>query len=53
MYFVQPVKMSNSDNFSSNIIIESVYSVSVNETVSNPDTSLNTILDFTTHLHGQ
>lgn len=47
----KPVQMGNGDNFTSNIIIETVYSISVDKTVSNPNTSLDAILYFTTNLY--
>lgn len=47
----KPVQMGNGDNFTSNIIIETVYSISVYKTVSNPNTSLDAILYFTTNLY--
>ena len=45
--------MSNGDYFSSNVVIQAVYSIGVNETISNPDTSLHTIFDFPTNLQLQ
>ena len=45
--------MSDGDDFASNVVIESVNSISVDETVSNPNASLDTILDLTTNLEWQ
>ena len=46
----KPVQMGDGDNFTSNIVIETVNSIGVDKTVSNPDTSLHTIFYFTTNL---
>ena len=42
--------MSNGDNFTSDIIIETVHSISVDKTVSNPDASLNAVFYFPANL---
>ena len=46
----KPVQMGDSDNFSADIVIQSIYSIGVDETISNPDASLHTIFYFATNL---
>ena len=42
--------MSNGNNFTSNVIVETVHSISVDKTVSNPNASLDTVFYFPTNL---
>ena len=42
--------MGDSDNFSADIVIKSIHSIGVDETISNPDASLHTIFYFATNL---
>ena len=46
----KPVQMGDSDNFSADIVIQSIHSIGVDETISNPDASLHTIFYFATNL---
>lgn len=46
----KPVQMGDSDNFSTDIVIQSIHSIGVDETISNPDASLHTIFYFATNL---
>lgn len=46
----KPVQMGNGDDFTSNIVIETIHSIGVDKTVSYPNTSLHAIFNFTTNL---
>lgn len=43
--------MCNCDNLSSNVIVESVYRAGVDEAVSNPEPSLDNLLDLSLDLN--
>lgn len=45
-----PVQMSNSDDLSSYIVVESVHRAGVDEAVSNPESSLHNLLDLSLDL---
>jgi len=45
-----PVQMRNSDDFASNVVVESVDAVRVDEAVAGPKTGLDALLNFTKNL---
>lgn len=45
-----PVKMSNSDNLSSNIVVEPVHRAGVDETITNPESRFYNLLNLSLHL---
>ena len=45
-----PIQMRNSNNLSTNIVVESINTVGVNKTVSNPKTSLDAFINLSKHV---
>ena len=45
-----PIKMSNGNNLSTHIVIKSVDTVSIDKTVTNPESSADTFLNLTNNL---
>lgn len=49
LHFV-PVQVSDGDNFTSYVVVQSVHRAGVDETVSYPESSLHNLLDLSLHL---